>query len=99
MPVQYLGVRAYHRRRELVEQQDFGIADQPARDRQHLLLAAGEIGAAARAPLAQPGEHLVDAAERPAAARRKPGEHEILLDIEAAKNAAVLGDELHPGLR
>jgi len=37
----------------LVEQQDLGAADQCPRDRQHLLLAAGEIGAPARAALLQ----------------------------------------------
>ena len=52
-----------------------------------------------RAPLLEPREHLVDALERPAVRRRQAGEDEVLLDVEAAEDAAVLVHELHAGLR
>src|SRR5262249_60999733 len=54
----------------LVEQQDLRRADQGPRDRLHLLLAAGEIGASAQAALAQAREHLVSSPERPGGPRR-----------------------------
>ena len=63
-----------HRREalgRLVEQQELGAGAQDAADRQHLLLAARELGALAAEPLVQIGEQLehVVAAE---AARRAP---------------------------
>ena len=42
---------------------------------------------------------VVDALERPAVRRRQPGEDDVLLDVEAAEDAAVLVHELHAGLR
>ena len=81
----------------LVEQQDFRLADQRTRDRQHLLFAARQVGAAAAAPFLQPREHGVDAIERPAVRRRQAGEDEILLDVEAAEDASILVDQLHAG--
>ena len=90
-----------HRRQpfeRLVQQDDLGVADQRAGDRQHLLLAAGQVGAAAAAPLLEPREHLVDAVERPLIRRRQAGENQVFLDIEATEDAAVFVHELHAGL-
>src|SRR6185437_6245608 len=65
-----------------VEQDNFGIANERARDRQHLLLTARQIGAAAAAPLPKAREHFIDAVERPFLRRRQPGKDEIFLDVE-----------------
>jgi hypothetical protein len=59
----------------------FGSHTSARANRQHLLLAAREIGAAARPPLAQAREHLVDARERPALRRRESGQDDVLLDV------------------
>jgi len=45
----------------LVEQQDLRLAHERARNRQHLLLAARKIGAAARSPRLERRKHSVDA--------------------------------------
>jgi hypothetical protein len=68
----------------LVEQQIFGSRTS-ARDRQHLLLAAGEIGAAAHAPRLQPRKHGVHSLQRPALGRRQPGE---FTDLKAVAQLA-----------
>ena len=83
----------------LVEQHDLGIAHERPRDREHLLLAAGKVRPAAVATLLEAREHLVDAVERPTVWRSQSGEHEILLDVEAAEDAALLVNELHAGFR
>jgi hypothetical protein len=83
----------------LVEQDDLRIADQRAADREHLLFAARQIGAAAAAALLEAREHLVDAVERPPFLRGQPGEDQVLLDVERAEDAAILVHELHPCLR
>ena len=49
------------------------------------------------AALLEPREHLVDALERPALGRGQAGQHQVLLDVEAAEDAAVLVDQLHAG--
>ena len=52
-----------HRREplgRLVEQEQVGAGAQDAADRQHLLLAARELGALARQPLLEIGEELKD---------------------------------------
>ena len=57
-----------HRRQplgRLVHHQQAGIEQKRAADRQHLLLAAGELEAAVAAPLGQAREKLVDALDRP----------------------------------
>src|SRR5690606_40800669 len=61
--------------------------DEGAGDRQHLLLAAGQVGAAAATPLGEARENLVNAVERPASGRGERGEVEILLDAEAAERS------------
>ena len=55
--------------RGLVEQQERRVGHERASDRQHLLLAAGELVAHVGAPLPQAGKHRVDARE----AVHKPG--------------------------
>ena len=82
----------------LVEQQDLRLANQRARNRQHLLFAAGEIGAAAAAPFLEPRKHGVDAFKRPPLRRRQAGEDDVFFDVQAAKDAAVFVDQLHAGL-
>ena len=52
----------------LVHDQEARIGQQRARDRQHLLLAAGELAAAVGLALGEPRESLVDALDRPGAA-------------------------------
>ena len=42
-----------------------GLSDERAADRQHLLLAAGELVAEIAAPLGEPRKHAVDALQRP----------------------------------
>ena len=52
-----------HRRQalgRLVEQQEVGTGAQDAADRQHLLLAARQLGALAAPPLREVGKELVD---------------------------------------
>src|ERR1041385_6898554 len=89
---------AHDERREplelLVEQDDLRIAYQRARDGEHLLLSAGQIRAAAASALLQPREHPIDTLERPLALRRQAGEDEVLLDVQAAEDAAFLVHEL-----
>jgi len=52
--------------------------------------AGTHVGAAARAPLREAREHRPDALERPALRRRQAGQDEVLLDVEAAEDAAIL---------
>src|SRR4029078_4645611 len=66
-----------------------------AADRQHLLVAARPIGAAAGAALLEPREHFPDALDRPALGRAEAGQHQVLLDVETAEDAAILVDQLH----
>ena len=72
----------------------FGVADQRASDREHLLLAARKIGAAAAPALAQARENRPDPLQRPPRFCREPGQHQVFLDGEAAEDAAVLRHEL-----
>ena len=72
----------------LVEQEQPGIEHQRACDRQHLLLAAGELVAHVASTLAQPREQRVDARERPFAGARDDGE--VLLDGQRREDVALL---------
>ena len=66
-----------HRRQSLgrlVHDQEMRIGQKRARDRQHLLLAAGELTAAMVLAFGQPREGLVDALDRPGAAPHPGGE-------------------------
>ena len=58
--------------RRLVEEQHARVGQQRAPDRDHLLLAAGELVAAMPAPLLQPWEQVVDIVERPLAPAGPP---------------------------
>ncbi len=69
-------------------------AHQRAGYRQHLLLAAGEIGAPAAPPLFEAREDVPGSSSGQRALRRHPGEHQVFLDIEAAEDAPVLGHQL-----
>ena len=62
----------------LVHDQQLGVEEQRACDRQHLLLAAGQLGTAVGSALGEPGERLVDAFDRPRAPA--PGQPEMLVN-------------------
>src|SRR5262249_17303141 len=83
----------------LVQQDDLGVADQRPRDGEHLLLAAREVRAAAAAPRLQAREHAVDALERPPGPGGEAGEHQVLLDVEAAEDAPLLVHQLYARAR
>src|SRR5262249_29210275 len=88
-------LRDDHRRQalsRLVEQQKIGTRAQSACDREHLLLAAGQAAARAARPLLQVREEAIDLVERRAALLELRRQHQILGDIEARENAALLGD-------
>ena len=57
-----------------------GFVQQRARDRQHLLLAAGELPAAVVLALGQPRKGVVDALHRPGAARPRGDQPQMLVD-------------------
>src|SRR5229473_574070 len=81
----------------LVKQQQRRVGHERARERQHLLLAAGEMAAAARAPLAQPREQIVDGREMPPPGPRR--DREILLDAQRRKDFALLRHPAETGAR
>src|SRR5262245_13567342 len=93
------GRESFHR---LVEQEQRGLDHQRAGDRQHLLLAAGELVAEIHPPLFEARERLVDALDVPRSGPRdgrqvlldgKRGEHVPLLrhPAQAAAAAAMRG--------
>src|SRR5262245_50206546 len=75
----------------LVEEEEAGAGAQDATDCQHLLLAAGKLGALAAQPLLEVGEQLEDAVELEAARAHPRRQEQVLLDVEACKDAAFLG--------
>ena len=82
-----------HRRQALggfIEQQQLGPGTQDAPDCQHLLLAAGEFGALTGRAFLEVGEQRVDFFHRQPAGRRDRGQHQVLGDVEAGKDAALL---------
>jgi hypothetical protein len=83
----------------LVGQQHLGAGAQHACQREHLLLPAGQVGAALLAPVGQHRERLVDTLQRPAVAADHGREREVLLDVQAGVDAAVVGDvaQARPG--
>ena len=81
----------------LVEQHDARIEDQRAGDRQHLLLAAGELVAEIAAALGQPREQRVDLVERPRSRPRDRGH--VLLDRERPEDVALLRHPADAGMR
>ena len=83
------------RRREplgrLVHDQERRVREQRARDREHLLLAAGELRAAVSLALAEAREELVRALDRPALRAAARAEHaEMLVDRERREEAPSL---------
>ena len=83
--------------RRLVEQQDVGLRDERARDRELLLLAARERARGAASELAHDREELVGALDglrshRPASAAGET-EPEVLLDRELAEDPPAFGHE------
>ena len=60
------------------------MSEQRARDREHLLLAAGELRAAIVLALGEPREGVVDALDRPRAAARLRDDAQMLVDGERA---------------
>src|SRR6266511_5390482 len=75
----------------LVEQEKPRAGAQDAADRQHLLLAARELGALARQALFEIGEELEDAVELEAAGADLGREQKVFFHAEARENAAFLG--------
>src|SRR6266851_8631428 len=89
---------AHHQRRQplrwLVEDQQPRVEQQRPADRQHLLLAPGELSAAAQPAFGEAREELIDAGDRPwtAALERHL---EVLLDAEVGEDAAALRHIAH----
>src|SRR3954449_9178808 len=86
--------------RRLVEDEELRVRHQGPADREHLLLAAGELRAEVVAALLQPREQLVDALERPA---RRPGaggrgRDEVLVHGERREHLPALGHEADAAL-
>src|SRR5204863_3342584 len=83
-----------HRRQafgRLVEQEQQWIEHERARDRQHLLLAAGELEAEVALARAQARKQLENPLQRPAPIAARAREHgEVLAHGEAWKDAALL---------
>src|SRR6266849_7107927 len=77
----------------LVEQQEPGAGAQDAGDRQHLLLAAGELGALAAQALLEVGKQGENAVELEPARPHLGRQEQVLLDVEAGENAALLRAE------
>ena len=78
----------------LVEQQQPRAGAQDAADRQHLLLAARELGAlAAPSRSLRFGKQLEDALERQPARPHLRRQQQVLLDVEAREDAALLRAE------
>src|SRR5213594_2649046 len=85
-----------HRRQAfggLVQQEQARARSQDARDGEHLLLAAGELGARAVAPFREVGKQRVDRRHRQPARSHLRREHEVFLDVEAGEDAALLRAE------
>ena len=82
-----LDLRHDHRRKTLgrfVHDQELRICHQRARNRQHLLLAAGELRAAVVSALGQAGEGVVDALGGPGAALARLRHSQVLVDRQRA---------------
>ena len=75
----------------LVEEQQARREGEGARDGEHLLLAAGKLGAHVAAPLGEPREGFVHPVERPAV--RDARQREVLLHRQRGEDAALLGHE------
>src|SRR5215831_17422146 len=67
-----------------------GAGAQDAGDRQHLLLAAGKLGALAPQPFLEVGEQLEDAGKTEPAGQHLRRQQQVLRHVEARKDAALL---------
>src|SRR5215470_3086467 len=89
-------------KRRLVEEQALGLRHEPAPDREHLLLAAGERPAALLEPLAEPWKNRADPLEVSAdvaAVRPLVGAHsQIVQHRELGEDLPPLGHEDEPAL-
>src|SRR5213593_414253 len=83
----------------LVEQDDLRAHPERPRDRERLLLAAGELGAGMTAPFPEHRERLVDAFERPVRGAHLRRQHEVLLDGERRVDATIVRDVAEAGVR
>ena len=81
----------------LIEQQQRRISHKRAGDRQHLLLAAGELIAEIAPAFGEPREQVVHIAELPAPIAR--GHGEIFLDAERREDFAFLRDPTNAAKR
>ena len=75
---------------DLVEQQQAGPSAQNTRNRQHLLLPAGEPGAGTVAPLPQVGEHAVNFLHGHTVAGDHRRQQQVFFRAEAGENPAFL---------
>src|SRR3979490_3283908 len=75
----------------LVQQEKPCSGAQNASDREHLLLASGELRALAREALLQVREQPENLIHREAAGADLRREQQVLVDVEAGKSAALLG--------
>jgi hypothetical protein len=82
----------------LVHHQERGVEEQRPRDGQHLLLAAGQLGAPVGPPLGQPREHPVDPLDRPRTARVAAGQAQVLVHREGGPDPPPLGHVPHAAL-
>jgi hypothetical protein len=81
----------------LIHQEDFWVGQQSARDRQHLLLAAGELIAHIAEPLRKPREQLEYPRQCPMS--RPRADVEVLAHRQRGKNLALLRHEAEAGQR
>src|SRR5215470_19495111 len=81
----------------LVEQDDTRIEHERAPDREHLLLAAGELVAEIAAAFGEARKQLIDARRRPGARPRHRGQ--VLLDGERLEDVALLEDPADARMR
>ncbi|GCC42075.1 hypothetical protein chiPu_0026433, partial [Chiloscyllium punctatum] len=82
-----------HRRKplgRLVHDQQMRVGEQRARDREHLLLAAGELVAAIVLALGEAREDVVDALDGPGAAAQAAGERKVFVDGQRAPQPPAL---------
>src|SRR5439155_15516942 len=76
----------------LVHDQQMRVGQECARDREHLLFAAGELTAAMVLAFAKSGERLVNPLDRPWTSPHPGGEFEMLVDAERAPQPPALRD-------
>ncbi|MGY4172898.1 hypothetical protein ACVIM8_006971 [Bradyrhizobium sp. USDA 4529] len=74
----------------LVHDQEMRIGQQRTRDREHLLLAAGQLVAAVGLALGEAREGVVDSLDGPGAAPQAAGKRKVLVDGQRPPQAAAL---------